>query len=350
MVNYAFFLVLILQSLVLSRKFVTAFKQSQYLSNHLEKLVDLRTVELKESNMQLQNEITERKKVEVDLKEAQKKLVNEAHKAGMADIAISVLHNIGNIFNSIKTSSQLLLSSLDKSTLHHFKNANDIIRNESKNLDELIHSKDRIEILFNYYLTMEKQFDSEQEDLHENLLRIEERIVVIEKVIRAQLDYAGFEQLFEKCSLETVLEDTLLIRSDLDKLTTIQIVMEENTPAISVQKMKLVHILINLINNAITSMNELPVEKRIIMISLERDDAALLIKVKDNGEGILQENLKKIFAMGFSTKKDGLGFGLHNCANFMSEMHGEIWAESEGQNKGATFILKFPEESSASPI
>ena len=68
---------------------------------------------------------------------------------------------------------------------------------------------------------------------------------------------------------------------------------------------------------------------------------SIVIRVKDAGCGIRQENIKKIFSYGFSTKKDGHGFGLHSSVNYMKEMGGEMWAESEGEGKGAQFVLKF---------
>jgi sensor histidine kinase regulating citrate/malate metabolism len=64
--------------------------------------------------------------------------------------------------------------------------------------------------------------------------------------------------------------------------------------------------------------------------------------VSDNGIGISPENITKIFSFGFTTKKDGHGFGLHNSANISKELGGSLEAESDGLNKGSMFILKIP--------
>ena len=84
------------------------------------------------------------------------------------------------------------------------------------------------------------------------------------------------------------------------------------------------------------------VENRLMNISLNHDHNSFFLKFKDNGQGIAQNTLNKIFNHGYTTKPDGHGFGLHNSANLTSEMKGKIWAESEGLGKGATIVIKLP--------
>jgi hypothetical protein len=64
--------------------------------------------------------------------------------------------------------------------------------------------------------------------------------------------------------------------------------------------------------------------------------------VIDNGVGISQENLTCIFAHGFTTRKDGHGFGLHGSALSAREMGGTLTAHSDGPSRGATFTLEIP--------
>ena len=66
------------------------------------------------------------------------------------------------------------------------------------------------------------------------------------------------------------------------------------------------------------------------------------ITVADNGEGIAPENLIRIFAHGFSTRKNGNGFGLHSCVLAAQEMGGTLSAHSPGRGEGATFVLEVP--------
>src|SRR3546814_3003835 len=70
------------------------------------------------------------------------------------------------------------------------------------------------------------------------------------------------------------------------------------------------------------------------------NDETLQISVKDEGEGIPAENMTRIFAHGFTTRKEGHGFGLHSCALAAIEMNGHLTAHSEGPGTGATFVLQ----------
>jgi signal transduction histidine kinase len=88
-------------------------------------------------------------------------------------------------------------------------------------------------------------------------------------------------------------------------------------------------------------MMDMAPENKVLSISILHIGGAISIRIKDSGGGIPPENLTKIFSHGFTTKKNGHGFGLHSCANYMKEMGGEMQAESDGIGKGATFVLKF---------
>ncbi|WP_372876055.1 ATP-binding protein, partial [Pseudomonas sp.] len=68
----------------------------------------------------------------------------------------------------------------------------------------------------------------------------------------------------------------------------------------------------------------------------------LQIRVQDDGEGIAAENLSRVFAHGFTTRKDGHGFGLHSCALAAMEMEATLTAHSDGPGQGAVFVLELP--------
>jgi signal transduction histidine kinase len=73
------------------------------------------------------------------------------------------------------------------------------------------------------------------------------------------------------------------------------------------------------------------------------------VSVCDNGIGIAPDHLTSIFNHGFTTKKDGHGFGLHSGANAAKEMGGTLTARSEGPGRGAEFTLELPVSSAAHP-
>jgi signal transduction histidine kinase len=124
----------------------------------------------------------------------------------------------------------------------------------------------------------------------------------------------------------------------------IQVIREyAEVPVVAIDKHKALQILVNLMRNAKYAMEEQPRKKRRLVLRIEplgRDHVR--VSVRDNGVGIAQENLVRIFSHGFTTKRDGHGFGLHSCALAAKEMDGELYAQSDGPGTGATFILELP--------
>jgi len=115
----------------------------------------------------------------------------------------------------------------------------------------------------------------------------------------------------------------------------------EEVPAVSVQKSKLMAILIKLLENACQSLDAVTSdrEKRISVSLSATDDSDIRIQVQDNGVGIEQEDLADLFYRAFSKNQ---AFSLHFCASAMTEMGGNISAQSDGPDHGATFVLTFP--------
>ena len=83
-------------------------------------------------------------------------------------------------------------------------------------------------------------------------------------------------------------------------------------------------------------------DKRLTVSVSMNGGGRVKVIVRDNGIGIAPENITRIFGHGFTTKKDGHGFGLHSGANAAKEMGGLLYAESEGLGQGAAFILELP--------
>jgi signal transduction histidine kinase len=114
-------------------------------------------------------------------------------------------------------------------------------------------------------------------------------------------------------------------------------------PPIVADRHKVLQILINILHNAKYACQEAGrADKRVRVKLQRRDPDRVLITITDNGVGIAAENLTRIFSHGFTTRKNGHGFGLHSAALAANEMGGSLQVQSEGIGKGATFILELP--------
>lgn len=105
----------------------------------------------------------------------------------------------------------------------------------------------------------------------------------------------------------------------------------------------MLQILVNLIRNAKCAMEERGGQEKILALGIcAKDQSTLALSVRDNGIGIAPENLARIFDHGFTTRKEGHGFGLYSGMTAASEMGGRLTARSDGLGKGALFCLELP--------
>lgn len=291
----------------------------------------------------LNEELEERvRKRTADLERTQKVLLEHAHKAGMADLATSVLHDVGNILNSVHTSIELIRQTLDKFRLPSLQRANTVMRENMPLLQRRLEDVPRLQKLFLYYLKVEEPMLRDLEDLKRDAARLHENIEEMRKVVMEQQRHASGEVFTRVTTLDVVCEEAL------DKITSVlqeeevQIIRDYGEmPQMLLQKTKLVQVLGLLLQNAIEAMKE-DREGRLITLSTRLLNQLALLEIKDTGTGFPQEVAQRIFNHGFSTRSGKAGYGLHSAANAVTEMGGALSAESEGTGKGATLRIKLP--------
>ena len=302
----------------------------------LKQEVIARTKELEAQKNSLEEALSE-------LSETKDALIESAHKAGMADSATGVLHNVGNILTSITTSAGVLTKALSDSVTLRYAKAAQVLSENLDNLDKFLLKDPKGKQLIGYIVELGNASKDENRELTEHTCRLVEKISLIRDAIASQQDYATASALTDELKLQDLIEEALLLQSVSIERHEIMIekLLDESIPKIKLQKAKVIQILINLYKNAKESMSEIQGGRAVLTIETYRDSQYAYIKVSDNGVGIEQDKLDEIFSYGFTTKLNGHGFGLHSCANYMSEMNGKIWVESDGLNKGAAFILGF---------
>lgn len=287
--------------------------------------------------------VTVRKETEDALRHAQEELVKAAHSAGMAEIATGVLHDVGNILNSVTVSADLILGKLRRSALDQLQEVNAFVRKRSKADPAFMTTDPTAAKLPSLYMKLAEKLTSEQGGIREEMINLSEKINVIRDVVSTQQDYAKAGLFVEDVKLQKVVDDALALQQAT--MTKLSLKIEKNygdIEPVPVQKTKLIHVLTNLICNAIDAMREVQDREPILRLNVRAEAGQALIEVEDNGSGISKKNLTKVFNHGFTTKAHGHGFGLHTCANFMTEMGGRIFAESAGSGRGARFSLTFP--------
>ncbi|MDX1642611.1 MAG: triple tyrosine motif-containing protein, partial [Balneolaceae bacterium] len=305
-------------------------------NRQLEQQVAERTEELREKNNDLESTLKE-------LEETKDELVEKAHKAGMADIATGVLHNVGNVLTSVNTSASLIEDTVRQSKLKGLIQANNLLREKIDHIEEFITNDPKGKNLLEYYLKLEGPLQKEQEKMTTQAQRLINKIELIKEIIAAQQSYAGTGMNAESVSLTEVIENALSLQAGSIERHGLHIEKDfQSTEKVFAQRSKLIHVLVNILKNAKEAMNGMDPNDKQIVIKTWQDDENVFISISDTGSGIKEEHKSKIFTQGFTTKKNGHGFGLHSSANYMSEMGGNIKMNSNGDARGAEFILSLP--------
>ena len=282
-----------------------------------------------------------------ELREAQSQLLGAARLAGMAEIATNVLHNVGNVLTSINISAEQVIKQLRTSKLKGLTRAVQLMDEHADHLGDFLTSDAKGRLLPAYLRELGSALAREQNVMEQDLIALGRSVDHVSKIVATQQSYAGESCLTEPVRIADLIDDALRINAGALQRHKVEVVRElEDLPALPLDRHRLLQILVNLIANAKQAMSD--VSDRAACITLAAhlagtvDAPVLRISVTDNGEGIAEENLTRIFSHGFSTREDGHGFGLHSCILAAQEMGGTLRAHSEGPGHGATFTLDIP--------
>jgi len=283
-------------------------------------------------------------KVNEELRETQAKLVSTARQAGMAEIATNVLHNVGNVLNSVNISAELVSSRMRGSKAQGLGKVADLMSEHAHDLSDFLTRDQKGKMLPDYLLKLAEAVTVERQGIIEELEQLSNGISHIKDIVAAQQAYAGTSSVLESVQVQDLVEEAMKMSASSLSRHQVTVVKElADVPLLSIDKRRVLEILINLISNAKHAMGGVPDRQHQIILRLLWDQGqSLQIQVADNGEGIAPENLTRIFSHGFTTRKDGHGFGLHSCVIAAHEMGGSLTVQSDGVGKGATFTLELP--------
>ena len=280
----------------------------------------------------------------LELEETHRKLMEASRQAGMAEVATDVLHNVGNVLNSVNVATTLIQEKVSKSEVGNLQKVTEIIKENSGNLGTFFTQDKRGMHVPAFLAEVSKALVDEQADTIDKLSSLAENIKHIKEIVKMQQSYAKVAGVEIITSLAELVDNAIRINSAAINRHGINLVRDfDDLPPVSIDKQRALQILVNLINNAKYAMakNEVDDKNLIIRICKHGPDK-VRIEVTDNGVGIPKANLTKMFTHGFTTKKDGHGFGLHSGALAAGQLGGSLTAHSDGEGNGATFTLELP--------
>lgn len=293
---------------------------------------------------QLEAALRENEEVNRVLRKTQADLVAAARSAGMAEIATNVLHNVGNVLNSVNVSAGLILSRVRASKVDGLARTVQLMSEHADDLGTFLASDPKGKMLPGYLVQLAPLLAAEQRAVVDELVALGKSVDHIKEIIAAQQAHAGASGLIEAIRIHEVVEDAL--RMNAGGLARHQVVMQSDMtriPELPLDRGRVLQVLMNLVRNARQAMEAVADDRAKLMLDAEIvGDQTLRIRVADTGVGIAPENLTRVFVHGFTTKKDGHGFGLHSAAIAAREMGGTLAVHSDGPGTGATFTLELP--------
>jgi len=271
-----------------------------------------------------------------------RKLVEHAQREGMADIAANILHNIGNILNSINVSVHMMAECAVSPVIDDIVMACGLLKQNADRLEEFICTDGKGKKLMEFYLRLGGPAGKLHDQLLSILNRLRAKTGTINEAIAAQQSYAGVDTKLEELLIAPIVDDALKLNED--SFEKLHITVEKDyMPGLKarIHRAKLFFVIFNIISNARDALVNSDVKDRKLTVRLYEDGNGKYLRISDNGRGIPKSMMDSIFEYGFSTKEGRYGYGLYSCAAYMADMGGSIRAESEGINMGASFILKF---------
>ncbi len=290
----------------------------------------------------IESDISEKKDREFEKQSLSKQLQEAARQAGMAEVATGILHNVGNVLNSVNVSANVIKDRLDYSVVQKLDQACDVIeanRNDLANFMETGRGQHLPRLLRQIANSLRQESISQLDEVKSLTKNVDH----IKEIVSMQQSLAKKHSSTESVAPADLFEDAIKIHQESLERHCSQVIKNfQDAPEIRTNRHEVIQILVNLIKNAQQAVRDNHEVERSIFLNIKSVNEAVCFEVIDTGIGISKTNLKKIFQHGFTTKKDGHGFGLHASANTANSLGGSLSALSDGLGKGTTFKLTLP--------
>ena len=296
-----------------------------------------------EYSVEFLRDITARKASADELERVHKQLVTASRQAGMAEVATNVLHNVGNILNSVNISASLVIERVKQSKGPGVSRLAALLKEKGSAVADFIAHDERGKRIPEYLTSLGEQLVGDQKMALEELASLRDNLEHIKDTVAMQQSYAKLCGVTETIAVAELVEDSLRLNAGAFVRHGVALCREfGEVPPITVDKHKVLQILVNLVRNAKYACDESGRSDKLLTLRIEKAPAGVRICVIDNGVGIPAENMSRLFTHGFTTRVDGHGFGLHSGALAAQELGGSLRVMSDGPGCGATFILELP--------
>jgi signal transduction histidine kinase len=325
-------------------------KLLQRAQSELQAVNDTLELRVQERTRELQEQVVAKERTLAELAETQENLIVTSRQAGMAEVATGVLHNVGNVLNSVNISAGLLSERLRCCSVESVAKIAALLRSRQDRLAQFFTDDPKGKAVPGYLQQLAEVLIHDKRQMQGEVESLVKNIDHIKVIVSMQQNYAKVGGVLEEIDPKELIEDAIQINKAAIERRNIQLIRDYHTvPAVMVDRHKVLQILVNLVSNAKHALNDKASDRTMLLTVSPAGPNHVRLTIQDNGMGIAPENLSRIFSQGFTTRRDGHGFGLHSGANAAKELGGSLSVQSQGTGQGASFTLELPAARSSAP-
>ena len=270
-------------------------------------------------------------------------LVDASRLAGMADVASGILHNVGNVLNSVNVSATILDDTLRRSCVESVGKLGALLRSHEHDLAGFFANDPRGQRVPDLVDMITSKLGNERERLVTEVVGLRKNIEHIREIVSMQQKYTKKSGVEQHVQLHDTINDAVEMSLDSKGNEQIEVVRElEPVPVMLLDRHLAMQILVNLLRNARHSVRDSQRVDPRITVRASVHEGTVKVVVEDNGVGIEPSAFERLFQQGFTTKEDGHGYGLHSSANAAKTLGGTLFATSDGKGLSASFVLELP--------
>ncbi len=289
-------------------------------------------------------DITERKRMEEEKLQLHEQLLDTSRQLGMAEVASDVLHNIGNVLNSINVSISVVADLIKKSMVGDVGRISQLLNKHQDDLGAFFSTSPKGKQIPAYLEKLSGQLVEEQRSAIAELERLRENAHHAQQCVASQQDLAKVKGITEPVSVIELMEEAVAANQEFLETSQIQVIREfHEIPSLIIDKRQVLEVMVDVIRNACQAMASVSTKQLVVCAKLiPGPPDSVCLEIQDSGCGIAPDDLVKIFGQGKTTEEGVRSMSLHNGALVAKNLGGALRARSQGVGHGATFSLELP--------
>lgn len=288
----------------------------------------------------------ERRNSAIEREQLTQQLVESSRRLGMAEVATDVLHNIGNVLNSLNVSAGLIAQHVRDMPIQDVNRTSSLLAAHQNDIGTFLTQDSKGQRVVGFLTQLGSHLRDQHAQTCQDLDTLISQIDHVKDIMAAQQDITRTSSIHEPVLLKDLVETALKINAPGFDKYHIAITRDYvDLPQVITDKQQVIHIVANLLRNAKDAIRQQGPGPHGLTLQIhphsERENW-ISIQISDTGIGIPTENLHRIFAQSFSKEGSTQGAGLHSNAIAAKNLGGSLTASSEGKGRGATFTLELP--------